>query len=370
MEPFIHQLPLETIHHIIVLLDPPDVASLALTGKYLCSALYSPSDSTYQYVWRELFLRIFDDPRIRRLARQDPGAVLSTQAVNDLHFDFKAEYQSRIRASNALRSRFKADTMTSGERKAVLRAVLGVVHTAAPFPHKTKNGTWLAKVFESLGVWCPWTPTITTLLNPTSDEGNAEEQALRAELHLYIGLKSGDTDPHVVREYSGGEGESVEAWSEERPRLHRILARSYVYDLDNYTSANHYAPLYPPESPGDGFTINFRHMEHVMTDLFWNLQERLPYVRRDALETEEDYRRRITPPMDLDGLRPYSAPGWEEQFALKRAGEGEDTEDRTPIDGRPDTEWEPWEDWAGVEGVWHRIFSFMNYPDLVTYNVG
>lgn len=48
-------------------------------------------------------------------------------------------------------------------------------------------------------------------------------------------------------------------------------------------------------------------------------------------------------PVEYVSTRPYSSPNW---------------------DGRPPG------DWAGVEGIWKRVISFMDYRDLVIYNVG
>jgi len=50
----------------------------------------------------------------------------------------------------------------------------------------------------------------------------------------------------------------------------------------------------------------------------------------------------LAAPSGYEKTAPYSAPGWNNRASG---------------------------DWAGVEGTWKRVISFMDYRDLVIYNV-
>nr|GAT47322.1 F-box domain-containing protein [Mycena chlorophos] len=106
-----------------------------------------------------------------------------------------------------------------------------------------------------------------------------------------------------------------------RLRLVRTQSRCFVYDLRNYSQANSWGPYL------DG-KVNWTHVKDVLYVVVSNLREG-PEMRLPM------------PPHGLDSLRAYSAPG-----------------ERSP------------EDWAGVEGTWHRYISFMDYRDLFAFNFG
>jgi hypothetical protein len=101
----------------------------------------------------------------------------------------------------------------------------------------------------------------------------------------------------------------------------RNQSRAFVYDMKRYTKLSRWAPLLPD---GTGH-VNWEHIVHLMVVMIANL--------RDLSDFYE-----VSPPLMLESVRPLSAPG---------------------IASRSQ------HDWAGVEGKWIRIVSFMDYPDLM-----
>jgi hypothetical protein len=105
----------------------------------------------------------------------------------------------------------------------------------------------------------------------------------------------------------------------------RLRSRAYTYDMRNYTQGNHWGP-WKPDSKGD---VNWEHLWHLINVIRHNA-----YQRSSA----------DLPCTGLKSLLARSVP-------------------KTLDD--PVTEWN---DWAGVQGVWVRAISFMDYRDLHEYN--
>ncbi|KII86383.1 hypothetical protein PLICRDRAFT_114369 [Plicaturopsis crispa FD-325 SS-3] len=100
----------------------------------------------------------------------------------------------------------------------------------------------------------------------------------------------------------------------------RINSRCVVYDLRNYTRESLWGPFLNTLG-----AVHWVHVEAIMNVVSMNLSE-LPGVWVDT-----------RPPIGLEATRAYSAPGMEKRRSM---------------------------DWAGVEGVWRRYVSFMDYRDL------
>ncbi|KAJ7071487.1 hypothetical protein C8F01DRAFT_1110734 [Mycena amicta] len=115
---------------------------------------------------------------------------------------------------------------------------------------------------------------------------------------------------------------SSHANSEPELRLVRTRSRCFVYDLRNYTEANSWGPYLQKR-------INWTHLNSIVNIIVTNLREQQPALHLPM------------PPHGLDATRAYSAPG--ERSA---------------------------EDWAGVEGTWHRYVAFMDYRDLAGFKFG
>ena len=128
---------------------------------------------------------------------------------------------------------------------------------------------------------------------------SSEEQQCLAQLFCYVGWRDG-IKSGAPRSKSRNE------------------ARGFVYDLRNYTRLNDYGPFLPDNTGG----VSWKHVEYIITVIDRNLAD---------LGSMWEHTR---PPRSLEALRAYSAPG-----VLKRDSK----------------------DWAGVEGIWRRYVSFMDY---------
>jgi len=107
----------------------------------------------------------------------------------------------------------------------------------------------------------------------------------------------------------------------------RLRSRAYTYDLRNYTESTQWGPWLP----GSHGAVNWIHLWHLMDVLRHNAHE------RGCTDL---------PGKGIGALRAYSMP-------------------KVPIEDLPQNDWN---DWAGVQGVWLRAVSFMDYRDLHSFN--
>lgn len=123
-----------------------------------------------------------------------------------------------------------------------------------------------------------------------------------ARLRSYLAL--------TLDKYDGGEGQS-------HMKSIRTRSRYQVYNLDNYNRANDWGPFMPTTGEIDWYLV-----ECIVNVLSCNLTDH----SRQFMDTR--------PPCGLEATRAYSAPH---------------------------TATLPPHDWAGVEGNWRRVVSFMDY---------
>ncbi|KAG8767457.1 hypothetical protein FRC16_007357, partial [Serendipita sp. 398] len=121
----------------------------------------------------------------------------------------------------------------------------------------------------------------------------------------------------------------------------RLDSRAYTYNLSNYKEENHYGPWLPSSSgeEQEEDAVNYIHLWHLINVIRYNSYE------RNSFEL---------PTIGIDGWRAFSAP----RAHLIREPPTEEEEEKE----------ESWNDWAGVQGVWCRAISFMDYRDLHSYN--
>ncbi|KIM26014.1 hypothetical protein M408DRAFT_198453 [Serendipita vermifera MAFF 305830] len=110
-------------------------------------------------------------------------------------------------------------------------------------------------------------------------------------------------------------------------RSTRLASRAYAYDLRHYTESNQWGPWLP----GSHGAVNWIHVWHLLDVLRHNAHE------RGCTDL---------PSRGIGKLRAHSAP-------------------KQILEDAPANEWN---DWAGVQGVWLRAVSFMDYRDLHAYN--
>ncbi len=137
-----------------------------------------------------------------------------------------------------------------------------------------------------------------------SAELTRAQSALRSRIRAYLSLY------HEA-------GASAESTA--RLKSLRNEARCYVYDLRNYTQKTQWGPFTLGQG---GLEINWEHVEKIIHVIVMNIRDMAPTWQK------------LCPEVGLEMTRAYSAP-------------------RIP-DQKPD-------DWAGVEGVWRRYISFMDY---------
>lgn len=106
----------------------------------------------------------------------------------------------------------------------------------------------------------------------------------------------------------------------------RLRSRAYTYDMRNYKPETWWGP-WMPNGRGE---VNWEHLWHLIN-----------VVRHNAVQRGNS----DIPLLGFDGLRAYSVPKPLEDPEIKM------------------------NDWAGVQGVWMRAVSFMDYRDLHEYNV-
>ncbi|KIO23080.1 hypothetical protein M407DRAFT_113448 [Tulasnella calospora MUT 4182] len=203
--PPILQLPLETLQLALCLADPFDVSSTSQTCRALHDAIYGPEGT---FIWRSLFLQIWDDPRLRIHLNTTRGWHLGTQgeldmALNAIEFDWKAELQKRIRAFKMLHGNPR---VSCKERKEVIKTLRSVLYTSAPaftipgLEIKSKNAIWLKESIDSARMFNnqSWPRFRHPELYSSEELPDLEECELRSEMHTFFSLSAEDmTIPEV-----------------------------------------------------------------------------------------------------------------------------------------------------------------------------
>ncbi|THH07138.1 hypothetical protein EW145_g3598 [Phellinidium pouzarii] len=284
-------IPTELTENALVLSHPRDVASFAQTCRTARALVYEARD---QHLWRRLFLeQPFDDPRCSLAV-----GTVHTHTSNPI--DWKKELQWRVYTMRVIQ---KISTHPP-ELFDALGALVGVVKNAPPMPeqpNESKDLGWLNNLVSEHDVF-------GNGASAASDWTDEEQQRL-AELWSYIGWR-----------------DSITNRAAEELHVSRNTARSFVYDMRNYSRESGWGP-FMPDKRGH---VNWKHIESAITVVICNLLD-LGGLWPDT-----------RPPCGLDATRAYSAPG---------------SHKRDP------------RDWAGVEGTWRRYVCFMDYRDLFTFNV-
>ncbi|KAJ7275423.1 hypothetical protein B0H12DRAFT_258958 [Mycena haematopus] len=270
-------LPMELLERILLFCHPRDVSRFSRTCRFSGDLVFRSADS---YFWRQLFNAFFDDPRrgVRPLCT-DPSS-----------YDWKGELVRRMKAER--------DTFADTDRASALETFVSVAEEVLPIsrisddPPASRNVEWLENIFRNSRLLdAPFSP---------------HEAQFGDRLKAYIALSLKEED----------DWDNLADSSDIRTR-----SRCLVYDLRNYCAGNSWGPYHL-----DG-TVNWTHVNCIINVVVLNLREQ-PSVYN------------ASPPVGLQAIRPYSAPG-----------------DYTGLD------------WAGVEGTWRRYVCFMDYRDLFAFNV-
>lgn len=109
----IFSLPLEVIEQILVACafsgSPESIAAFSQTCRIYSELVYGSADN---HLWREIYLAAFDDPRLRLNVLKRP---FTTSDASEVAFEWRNEYQCRIRAGKMLEaSVMDVSTCSSG----------------------------------------------------------------------------------------------------------------------------------------------------------------------------------------------------------------------------------------------------------------
>ncbi|KAK7058345.1 hypothetical protein VNI00_001976 [Paramarasmius palmivorus] len=259
-KPSLQDIPPELSARILSFCEARDLARFSLTCRLARDLIYGTED---QYLWREVFLNTFDDPRqaLRICATDEESS--SAVCVN-----WRLELQKRTEAQlTAFRTDDPVEILQ--ERRRALETFVTVALEATPARGQTP--------FES----CPPSLNVVWLDRVLRESRMLDTQPLRKEAGLYARLRA-----YVALTYDDGE---LDEDKEEVLRERRTKSRTYVYDLRNYHMENNWAPFMV-----DG-SANWEHVEHLINVILMNLKE-LPDM----------WRRR--PPLGLEATRAFTAP--------------------------------------------------------------
>ena len=295
------------MEQIIIHLAPIDVSSFAKSSNATRSLVYNSTD---QHLWRSLFLlQAFDDPRICVDLLGCPSFPKSRNEVGEDEYDWKGELQRRTRAATVMQN---PDVCKPDEAIQVLKTLLDM---ASNIPI-TISPVYIPDSELSLNLaWIKSQDPEARFLTSLRSRGHIseEENQLRARLHVYYGMIVEDLDEGGI-----------------------VRARSYVYDMRNYTRDSYYGPFIRDGSA----KVNWVHLEAIQMVMGSHL------VSYDESTGQRAYSQsRMNLPYCQSFVRP-----------LPR----EDGNGRKPV-----LVGETKEDWAGVQGRWKCAFCFCDHRDLI-----
>jgi hypothetical protein len=213
------QIPSEVTQEALLYLHPIDIASFSQTCHSAHAVVYSPLD---QYLWRELFLAAFDDPR---------------ESVNYRHanasYDWKHELQRRIRAELIA---FKIERRFN-ETDFALETFISVISNASPvrpsFEHQqSRSLTWLIRILSDSGI-----------LDALAVAPEGSDGQLYSRIRTYFVLSLDRTNNN----YNTNAFIAL-----------RIRSQCQVYDTRRYHPGNDYGPFLR------GGAVNWIHVEALV----------------------------------------------------------------------------------------------------------
>ncbi|PBK77144.1 hypothetical protein ARMSODRAFT_949034 [Armillaria solidipes] len=242
-------IPPEIIQHILAFCHPLDVSALSRTCRAAYDVVYSPND---QYLWRELIIHHFDDPR---------KSLRCTTSSIPLRYDWKMELQRRMMSSSIV---LNARGISDDQLRFALETFISIIDDASPMSQiqaVPSNGLrWLACLLHQSQILYRQPPQ--------------ELKQLVARLSVYFLFSDADEDEEYAFISPGQRTES----------------RCFAYDLRNYNMGNDWGPYLR-----DG-SVNWLHVQHLMTVIWANLAD-LPERWKN-----------VRPSVGLEATRAFSAP--------------------------------------------------------------
>ena len=293
-------LPTEVLERILAhVASLKDIAACAGTGRILRGVVYGSSS---QHLWRTLYLRNFDDPRIRLLsfspvgatsvARQPSASELSklAQSQHTLRFDWRNTLQGIERARQTLLSAASVvANMSQDLRRATFTSLKEVALSAAPLDYTAPGGMnfspntrWLDTLllgsstaaasspdlpFDSTApnsgtsgsVGSVLAPSVPTLSTPNTASLAYLTHPLVVDVSIPAALRANGGDFQALFEFQAIMGVPNKLSTSDRLAIRRA-ARLYVYEQTNFS----YAPSLERETEKvfgpffEGGAINWR----------------------------------------------------------------------------------------------------------------
>jgi hypothetical protein len=139
----IFQIPDEVTEAALTLLHPVDVAKFSQTCRSAHALVYLTPD---QYLWRELLLHSFDDPR---------HAFIPQRTHNSAPYNWKVELQQRVQAKLVAFS--KNQTPDSDEHQFALNTIISVIWGAAPVQNCSEHQPsdslmWVSRICDGSSI--------------------------------------------------------------------------------------------------------------------------------------------------------------------------------------------------------------------------
>ncbi|KAF9023419.1 hypothetical protein BDZ89DRAFT_167255 [Hymenopellis radicata] len=195
-------IPREVIQEILTFCSPKDVAAFSQTCSFSRDLVYSSDDS---YLWRELLIREFGDPR-------DSLAHRTLEGCDNM--DWKSLLQGRIRAEHIA---FQPESPAAVAWFAV-QTFLDMVRTSEPYSDRRPRPSM---AMERLSIVL----SSSSILHRTFPNHPAFLDQAIAQLKAYFILSQVDDDEEPL------------------PSEHqRNKSRCFTYDLSNYTVESNWGP--------------------------------------------------------------------------------------------------------------------------------
>ncbi|KAH7345014.1 hypothetical protein B0J17DRAFT_702530 [Rhizoctonia solani] len=336
-------LPPEVLDLVIWKLTPVALSAFSRT----CHVLYVYIEGLGDLLWRDLFLSIWDDPRLADeaiMAIRVPWFCISHLADADLDEDQRPQFYvgselldengmppTQFRWQDQVQRRISAEIFLSqlglssciseekipARRYKSIRTLLSILDTtpsASSTFTRSRNVMWLEKLLRPSNFSTEFFMR-HFLHDPNIEPSNAEDRHLTAELQVHF-----FNPEHKL--------------SSEQARLSRLNARAYVYNIQNYKEEGWHGPWRMTER---GMEPNWVHLAACQRVVLENLAQRKVIGHNYP-----------TPPMGAAAVWGGSS----KTMAVAR----KNNPSRISESG--------FNDWAGVEGVWRRLVCFMDYRDF------
>ncbi|KIY67431.1 hypothetical protein CYLTODRAFT_422536 [Cylindrobasidium torrendii FP15055 ss-10] len=255
-------IPPEILQCILAACHPSDVAAFSKTCHTAYNAVYNTEGS---YLWRELLIAFWDDPRL---------ADHETSPTVAIDIPWKQCVQERVHAEWLAATSAKRGAIPFPDLLFLVETFGSVVDSCTPIQvgdpesKPSRSLAWLTNILHNSAV----------LYQPAVDGSASLGQAL-ARLKVFYSFAE-TTDP---------DADSCTAASAVTRRA-RNRSRHYVYNLQHYTPKRQYGPFL------DDGVVNWYHVHHVMNVVWANICD---------LPAQWACKR---PPVGLEAIRAFSAP--------------------------------------------------------------